>query len=345
MKYTKLPNTDIKISKICLGTMTWGGQNTEAEGHEQLDFAIDNGINFIDTAEMYSVPARQETQGSTEKIIGSWLAKNKNREKVVLASKITGPSPTFSFLRENLDFSKQSLEDALHKSLNRLQTDYLDLYQLHWPERSTNFFGKRDFTKDEDEKWKDNFAEVLDNLEGFKKQGKIRNIGISNETPYGLSRYLEENRKGKSKMITVQNPYSLLNRKDEIAMSEILLRENVGYLPYSPLGFGVLTGKYLNNKKPENGRITLFPQYSRYSNTTAVEATMRYNDIAKKHNLSLTQMSLAFIIQKPFVTAPIIGATSIKQLSENIESININLSEEILKEIDAVHNEIPNPAP
>ncbi len=345
MKYTTLPNTDLKISKICLGTMTWGEQNSETEGHSQLDFAREKGVNFIDCAEMYSVPGRKETQGSTEKIIGTWLSKNKNRDKIVLTSKITGPSPTFAFLRDKLDFSKKSLEDALHKSLERLQTDYLDLYQLHWPERNTNFFGKRDYTHNETEKWKDNFAEVLDNLEGFIKQGKIRNVGISNETPYGLSRYLEESRNGKPKMITVQNPYNLLNRKDEIAMSEILLRENVGYLAYSPLGFGQLTGKYLDDKKPENARVTLFPQYGRYHNQNSFEATKKYNEIAKKHNLSLTQMALAFIIQKKFITSPIIGATSLDQLSENIESINVNLSEEVLKDINEVHNQIPNPAP
>ncbi len=345
MKYTILPNTELKISKICLGSMTWGQQNSEAQGHAQMDFALDKGINFIDTAEMYSVPAKQETQGSTEKIIGTWFAKNKNRDKVILTSKITGPSPTFSFLRETLDFSKKSMEDAIHNSLERLQTDYIDLYQLHWPERNTNFFGKRDYSHDENEKWKDNFAELIDTLEIFIKQGKIRHIGISNETPFGAMRFLEEARKGKTKICTVQNPYNLLNRKDEIGLSEILYRENVGYLSYSPLGFGMLSGKYLENKKPENGRITLFPQYSRYSSSTAMEATRRYNEIAKNHNLSLTQMALAFILQKTFVTAPIIGATTMEQLSENIESINVNLSEEILKEIDKVHSEIPNPAP
>lgn len=344
MKYTTLPDTDIKVSKICLGSMTWGEQNTEEEGHAQLDYALDKGVNFIDTAELYSVPnPRAETYGSTERIIGSWLQKNNNRDQVVIASKIAGPAEFTKHIRTG-GYAKHEIEDAIHKSLERLGTDYIDLYQLHWPERSTNFFGQLGYTADEDEKWKDNFAQVLEGLQEFVKAGKIRHIGLSNETPYGLSRYLEEARKGAPKMITVQNPYSLLNRKDEVGLTEIMHRENVGHLPYSPLGFGQLTGKYLDGYPP-NARVTLFPNYSRYHNENSFEATRRYKKIADDHGLSLTQMSLAFVNTRPFVTANIIGATSIKQLEENIGSIDVKLSAEVLKGIEEVHSAIPNPAP
>ena len=344
MKYTKLPNTNLKVSKICLGSMTWGQQNTEAEGHSQIDFALENGVNFIDTAEMYSVPSNPETQGSTERIIGSWLKKSGKRDKIVLASKIAGPGDQVSHIRKNLGFSKEALKHAIDGSLKRLQTDYIDLYQLHWPDRNTNFFGKRGYKHDPDEKWQDNFKEILENLNDFIKSGKIRAIGLSNETPYGLMRYLEESKNNLPKVATVQNPYSLLNRKDEVGLTEVLHRENVGLLPYSPLGMGTLSGKYLNSS-PANARLTLFPQYARYTNEQAVKATRLYQDLANKHNLSLTHLALAFVNQQSFVTSSIIGATSIEQLSENIKSIEVELNNEILEEIDKIHEQIPNPAP
>ncbi len=343
MKYTTLPNTDIRVSKICLGTMTWGQQNTETEGHEQLDYAIDHGVNFIDTAELYSVPASKETQGSTEKIIGTWLQKTKKRDEVVIATKIVGPRDFVKHIRTD-GFTKAEFADAIDKSLQRLQTDYIDLYQLHWPERNTNFFGVRGYIHDDQEQWNDNFNDVLSYLDDFIKEGKIRQIGLSNETPYGVMRYAEEARKGTPKMITVQNPYNLLNRKDEIGLTEVLHRENIGHLPYSPLGFGQLTGKYLD-ETPQNARVTLFPQFSRYHNENSFKATRAYNEIAKKHGISLTQMALAFVNDRPFVTSNIIGATSIEQLKENIGSIDLTLSDAILKEIEAVHENIPNPAP
>ncbi|MGA9326795.1 MAG: NADP(H)-dependent aldo-keto reductase [Salegentibacter sp.] len=344
MKYNFLPNSELKVSKICLGTMTWGEQNTEAEGHEQLDYALDHGVNFIDTAEMYAVPARPETQGRTEEIIGTWLKKTKRRDEIVLASKVAGPGDAVAHIRENLGFSKEAMEEALNKSLQRLQTDFLDLYQLHWPERSTNFFGKRGFSKDENEEWEDNFSEILENLKDFVKAGKIKHIGLSNETPYGLMRFLEESKNDLPRVSTVQNPYSLLNRKDEIGLTEILHRENVGLLPYSPLGMGTLSGKHLDGIK-KNTRLSLFPQYSRYSGEQAVKATRDYQKIAQKHGLSLTHLALAFVNQQPFVTSNIIGATSLEQLEENIGSIDVELSEEIISEINKVHEANPNPAP
>jgi aryl-alcohol dehydrogenase-like predicted oxidoreductase len=345
MKYTTLPNTKIKVSKICLGSMTWGEQNNEEEAHEQLDYALEQGVNFIDTAEMYAVPAKAQTQGKTEAFIGTWLAKTGKRNDIILASKIAGPSRGFKYIREHMDFSANSLDDALHKSLDRLQTDYLDLYQLHWPERAVNIFGVRDYNHSSNNEWEDNIAAVLDRLESFVEAGKIRHIGLSNETPYGVMRYMEEHRKGKLKMVSVQNSYNLLQRRDEVGLTEVLHMENLGYLPYSPLAFGVLSGKYLNNNKPSDARVTLYPNYNRYSGNGAMLATEKYNEIAIKNGLSLSQMALAFVNQQEFVTSNIIGATSLPQLAENISSINVALSEEIIGEINAVHQQIPNPAP
>ena len=344
MKYTNLPNSDIKVSKICLGSMTWGEQNTEEEGHAQMDYALEQGVNFIDTAEMYSTPASKETQGSTEKIIGTWFQKSGNRDKVVLATKIAGPGKAVAHIRPNLGFSKDAMNDALSNSLKRLKTDYIDLYQLHWPERNSNFFGKRGFINDPSEEWEDNFKEILFNLNEFIKEGKIRKIGLSNESPYGVMRCLEEARNGAPKISTVQNPYSLINRKDEIGLTEIYHREEVGLFPYSPLGMGSLSGKYLNDKNAK-GRLTLFPQYNRYGNAQAVKAIEKYVNIAKIHQLKPAQMALAFVNMQPFVTSNIIGATTLDQLKENIGSIDLELSDKIIEEINEVHEQIPNPAP
>jgi aryl-alcohol dehydrogenase-like predicted oxidoreductase len=261
-----------------------------------------------------------------------------------LASKIAGPGEAVAHIRPNLDFGKEALTEAINNSLTRLQTDYLDLYQLHWPERSSNFFGQRGYLRDNTEEWEDNFKEVLFHLNEFIKSGKIRHIGLSNESPYGVMRYAEEARNGAPKICTVQNPYNLLNRKDEIGLTEIYHRENIGLFPYSPMGMGTLSGKYLD-KKPANARLTLFPQYSRYSNAQAIEATLKYCKIAERYNLQPAQMALAFVKMQPFVTSTIIGATSIEQLEQNIGSIDVTLSEEIIKEINEVHESIPNPAP
>ncbi len=345
MKYTTLPNTNIKVSKICLGTMTFGQQNSEADGHAQMDYAVANGVNFFDTAEMYSVPARQETYGSTEKILGSWFKKTGKREEIVLATKIAGPNPNFTYMREKNDFSPASMKFALDQSLQRLQTDYIDLYQLHWPERKTNFFGKRGFENQEDG-WEDNIREVLETLEGFIKAGKIKHIGLSNETPWGIMRFLEESKYNNLPRIsTIQNPYSLLNRQFEVGSAEVCMREKVGLFAYSPLAFGVLSGKFLTGESHPNARIKLFPQFSRYNSAQCTEATQRYSEIAKKHGISLAQMALAFVNQQAFVTSNIIGATTLEQLKENISSIDLVLSDEIITEINAVHAVIPDPAP
>ncbi|MCZ8229904.1 aldo/keto reductase [Flavobacterium sp.] len=345
MKYTTLPNTDIQVSKICLGTMTFGQQNTEAEGHAQMDYALEQGVNFFDTAEMYSVPARQETYGSTERILGTWFQKTGNRDKVVLATKIAGPNPNFTYMREKNDFSPASIQYALDKSLERLQTDYIDLYQLHWPERKTNFFGQRGF-KVQDDAWEDNIHAVLETLNGFIQQGKIKHIGLSNETPWGIMRFLEESKYHNLPRIkTVQNPYSLLNRLYENGSAEIGIRENVGLLAYSPMAFGVLSGKFLTGEAHPNARINLFPQFSRYNSEQSAAATRLYHEIAQQNGLTLTQLALAFIEQQPFVTSTIIGATTMDQLRENIDTINVTLSEELLQAIDGVQAKIPDPAP
>jgi aryl-alcohol dehydrogenase-like predicted oxidoreductase len=345
MKYTTLPNTDIKVSKICLGSMTWGNQNTEAEGHEQLDYAFERGVNFIDTAELYPVPAEAKTSGRTSEIIGTWFHKRGNRDKVILASKIAGPGDYTAHIRST-GFSSDAIREAVNEELKRLQTDYIDLYQLHWPERETNTFGVRDYKHNLNDYWADNFHDILETLDGLIKAGKIRQIGISNEKAWGTMRYLEEAKAHNlPRVVTIQNAYSLLNRLFEGDMAELSIRESIGLLAYSPLGCGVLTGKYIKGIEAENSRLNLFPRFSRYSSEQSTEATKRYMQIAEDHNLSLTHMALAFINQQPFITSNIIGATNLKQLKENIDSIDVSLSEEILSEIDKVQAVIPNPSP
>ncbi len=346
MKYTQLPHTAIEVSKICLGTMTWGRQNTEQEGHEQMDYAFNQGVNFFDAAELYPVPAKAELYGHTEQIIGNWFKKTGNRDKVVLASKIAGNGDYTKFIRTT-GFSRESIINAVEGSLERLQTDYIDLYQLHWPERNTNYFGKRGYEHDISDHWEDNFHQVLETLRDLIREGKLRHVGISNETPWGTMRYLEESKVHATlpRTITIQNPYSLLNRLFEVGLSEIAIREKIGLLAYSPLGFGALSGKYLGGRMPEGTRVALFPNYNRYTSEIATQATQKYYELAQANNISLAQMSLAFVNTRPFVTSTIVGATSIKQLKENIASIDVELSDEVLKGIDTIHNQIPNPAP
>ena len=345
MKYAKLPNTDIEVSDICLGTMTFGEQNNEAEGHQQLDYALEKGVNFIDTAELYAVPSRAETYGSTETIIGTWLRKTGNRNKVVLASKIAGPGDYTAHIRAT-GYAKQAIKDALHASLKRLQTSYLDLYQLHWPTRVTNYFGVRNYVHSESAEKEDNFLSVLETLNDFVVEGKIRHIGVSNETAWGAMKFLNEAEKHKlPRMKTIQNPYSLLNRTFEGGLAEVAMQENIGLLAYSPLAFGVLSGKYRNGQKPAKGRVTLFPKFDRYSSKQCQLAVELYHELALKNGLTLTELSLAFVRQQPWVASCIIGATTMGQLKENIATSNIVLSAEIIKEINQINEQIPNPAP
>lgn len=346
MNYTTLGNTSLKVSKICLGTMTFGQQNTEAEGHEQLFYAVEQGINFIDTAELYSVPARKETQGSTERIIGTWLKKRKQRDRLIIASKVASPWPGLTHLRNPLRFDKAQITEALNGSLQRLQTDYIDLYQLHWPERKTNFFGQLGYVHSPNDSWEDNFLEILEIFRDLIKEGKIRFFGISNETPWGLMHFLRLSEKYKlPRCASIQNPFNLLNRTFEVGLAEMAIRENAGLLAYSPMAFGLLSGKYHRWPKPQNTRISLFPTMARYNGKLAYKATEKYLKIAENHGLALAQMSLAFVNSRPFLTSNIIGATTMQQLKENIEAHRIQLSEDVVKEIESVHLEIPNPAP
>ncbi|MFN3752949.1 NADP(H)-dependent aldo-keto reductase [Flavobacterium sp.] len=344
MNYTTLPNTDIKVSKICLGTMTFGEQNTESDAHAQLDYAVDQGVNFIDTAEMYPIAARQATLGLTEKYIGSWLKKSGKRDNLVIATKIAGPNRGMEYIRKPLNFSKQSIHEAVELSLKNLQTDYIDLYQMHWPERVMNMFGQRGLSKIDDQ-WQDNFFEVLIVYDGLIKEGKIKHIGVSNENPYGVMKFLSESKRHNlPRIVTIQNPYSLLNRLFEVGLSEICLRENVGLMAYSPLGFSFLTGKHLNGIQSDS-RLGLFPQFSRYSNENCHKATKLYQELAQDHGLTLTQMALAFVNQQDFVMSTIIGATKIEQLQENIAAFEVQLSPEVVAGINKIQAVIPDPAP
>ena len=346
MKFKKLGNTNLDVSLICLGTMTWGEQNTQEEGFEQMDYAIEKGINFFDTAELYAIPPKEKTYGKTEEIIGNWFRLRKNRDKVILASKIAGPG--LKWIRGGgSQYSPKSIEEALHNSLKRLKTDYIDLYQLHWPERNTNYFGDLDYEHNKEEKNWNSFESILKTLKKFIDQGKIRYIGISNETPWGFSKFLEIAKEQKlPRIVSVQNPYNLVNRAYEIGMSEISMREKAGLLAYSPLAAGYLTGKYRNNQMPKNSRMDLFyDNYPRYHNERTYEAVDEYFDIAEKKKISLTQLSQAFVNSRDFVTSNIIGATTMEQLKENIDSISISLDQETMDEINLIHQKIPNPAP
>lgn len=349
MQFRPLANTGILLPEICLGTMTFGEQNTQAEAFQQLDYALDRGLYFWDTAEMYPVPPKPETQGSTESIIGNWIQQHGGREKLFLASKIAGPSQGGSYIRDGQTrFNASDISSALDGNLKRLQTDYIDLYQLHWPQRPTNFFGKLGYDNQEAENTKEvtSLEETLSALSDEIKKGRIRYIGLSNETPWGTMKFLHLAEKlGLEKFVSVQNPYSLLNRTYEVGMSEIAKYEGVGLLAYSPLAFGYLTGKFRNGAHPENARVTRFSRFSRYSNPESEWATEQYAQLAEQHGLSLTQLALAFIKQQFFVTSIIIGATNLDQLKENIDAFDINLSEDVLKGIEAIHKQQPNPAP
>lgn len=344
MQYNILGTTDVRVSKICLGTMTFGEQNTEKEAHEQLNYAIQQGVNFIDTAEMYPVPPCKGTQGLTEEYIGSWLKKSSQRDKIILATKVAGPG-MMSYLRNGPQLSPEHINAAINASLKRLQTDYIDLYQVHWPSRNTNYFGKLGYqhnNKDTSTSIEDTYACLVKCVE----QGKVRHIGISNETPWGAMKYQHLARTRKwPYVVSIQNPYNLLNRTFEIGMAEISHRENIGLLAYSPLGFGVLSGKYLNSMLPDKARLTLFERFNRYSNKKGIKATQAYCNLAIKNGYLPAQMALSFVTSRPFVTSNIIGATSIDQLKENLASVLLELPNEVLEEIEMIHQEYQNPCP
>lgn len=346
MQYKELASTNWKVSTICLGTMTFGEQNSQEEAFEQIDYALDHGVNFMDTAEMYSVPGRAETYGSTERIIGNWIEARGGRDRFYLATKATGPSRNMHWISDNLGFSKARLTEALEKSLRNLKTDYIDLYQLHWPERNTNCFSVRGYKHRADEHWDDNFNEALDTLDSFIQAGKIRAWGLSNETPYGVLRTeMEAAEHGYHSAASIQNPYSLLNRTFEIGLAEMAIKTKMPLLAYSPLGFGRLTNKFHNGTDTPAHRINKFPQMARYNKPPALKAAKAYYELAQANGMSLATMALAFINQQAFVGSNIIGATNLEQLKENIASADVLLSNDILKEIEKIHESIPNPAP
>ncbi|MES1954255.1 NADP(H)-dependent aldo-keto reductase [Salinisphaera hydrothermalis] len=348
MEYRKLGPTALEVSAICLGTMTFGEQNSEADAHEQLDYALDRGVNFIDAAEMYPVPPRAETQGRTETYIGSWLARTGRRDDVVLATKVTGHARTpMEYLRdgETPRLTPDHIRRAIEGSLARLQTDHIDLYQLHWPDRSTNTFGKRGYIHDASETPVP-IEETLGELARLVDEGKIRYVGLSNETPWGVMRFLRAaERESLPRAVSIQNPYSLLNRTFEIGLAECSIREQIGLLAYSPLAFGMLSGKYLDGAKPEGARLTRWERFARYSGERAAQATADYVALAREHGLDPAQMALAYVTSRDFVTSNIIGATTMEQLASNIDSAELTLSDEVLAGIEAIHADNPDPSP
>ncbi|ELH0897057.1 NADP(H)-dependent aldo-keto reductase [Vibrio fluvialis] len=344
MQYTKLPHSSLEISKLCLGTMTFGEQNTQAEAFSQLDYALERGINFIDTAEMYPVPPKAETQGKTEEFIGNWLEKSGKREKVVLATKVAGPR-NVPYIRENMALDHRHIHQAIDDSLSRLKTDYIDLYQLHWPQRQTNTFGQLNYPYP-DQQEEVTLIETLEALSDLVRMGKVRYIGVSNETPWGLMTYLRLAEKHDlPRMVSIQNPYNLLNRSFEVGLSEISHYEGVKLLAYSPMAFGVLSGKYLNGARPTGARCSLFERFQRYFTPQGLKATEAYVNLAREFGLDPAQMALAFVNQRPFVASNIIGATNLQQLKSNIDSLELELSEELLFKIQEIGTLYSNPCP
>lgn len=345
MQYRQLGDSELQVSEIGLGTMTFGQQNTLEEAHQQLDCALFHGVNFIDAAEMYPVPARQETQGLTEEYIGQWLVR-KQRDRLIIATKIAGPSRHLNWIRHGPQaIDRPNIEQAVNDSLKRLQTDYIDLYQIHWPNRYVPLFGQTVFDPNQ---IRDTvpIAEQLTAFADLIKAGRIRYLGLSNETPWGVAQFCQVARQlGLPKVVSIQNAYNLINRVFETALAETCYYENLGLLAYSPLGFGSLTGKY-SQEKPANARLILFPGFGqRYSKPNVDVAVVAYGAIAKQHNLSPVSLALAFVRQQWFVTSTIIGATTLTQLEENLASLQVSLSPEIVAEINQVHSRYPNPAP
>lgn len=345
MEYSSLGNTDLKVSKICLGSMTWGEQNSEVEAHQQISCALDEGVNFLDAAEMYPVPPRPETQGLTESYIGSWLQKTGGRDGLIIATKIAGPGDWLSHIRGGSRLDGAHIDQALESSLRRLNTSYVDIYQLHWPERTTNYFGQLGYAHQFDEDVVP-LKETLLVLKQKIEQGYVRHWGLSNETPWGLMTAIQLCKElGMPAPVSIQNPYNLLNRSFEVGLSECSIRESVGLLAYSPLAFGVLSGKYLGGARPTGARLSLYDRFTRYTHERAELATKAYNEVAETYGLSLTQLALAFVNQQPFVTSNIIGATNIAQLKENLSSIDVKLPDEASTEIEKLHAQHTIPCP
>lgn len=343
MQTRPLGDTGMEVSRLCLGTMTFGEQNSEADAHEQLDRAVAFGINFIDTAEMYPVPPQAATQGRTERYIGSWLRRRNCRDDVILATKAAGPG--LDHIRGGPRLTRDHLHRAIDDSLSRLTTDYIDLYQLHWPDRNANFFGKLGYTPQEEED-ATSLEETLSALKELVDAGKVRAIGLSNDTPWGVMRSLRlADTMGVPRIASIQNPYNLLNRSFEVGLAEIAHREQVGLLAYSPLAFGVLSGKYLDGARPPKGRLTLFERFKRYTSDVAEQATHAYVKIARQHDLDPAQMALAYVNSRPFLTSNIIGATTMDQLESNIASEGLRLDQEVIDAIEEVHKQFPNPCP
>ena len=344
MIYHKLPHSNLEISKICLGSMTFGEQNSQADAFNQLDYALERGVNFIDTAEMYPVPPKQNTQGATEQYIGNWLEKSGKREKVVLATKVAGPR-NVPYIRDDMKLDRRHIHQAIDDSLTRLKTDYVDLYQLHWPQRQTNTFGQLNYPYP-DEQQEVTLIETLEALAELIRDGKVRYIGVSNETPWGVMSLLKLAEKHNlPRIVSIQNPYNLLNRSFEVGLAEISHFEGVELLAYSPLAFGCLSGKYLNGQRPEGARCSVFERFVRYFTPQGIAATQAYVELARDHDLDPAQMALAFVNQRPFVAANIIGATTMEQLKMNIDSVSIKLSDAILADIQAIGTTYSNPCP
>lgn len=348
MEYRSLGRTGLQVSVIGLGTMTFGEQNTEAEGHAQIDRALDHGVNLVDTSEMYAVPPRVETYGSTERIIGAWIRKGGKRDRIILCSKVAGPGHALGldYVRGGDNaLDRQNILEAIDASLRRLQTDYLDLYQVHWPGRATNFFGRLGYQHVEADDATP-IEETLEVLGELVQSGKVRHVGVSNETPWGLHRYLHiAHEQGLPRVASIQNPYSLLNRSFEVGLAEMAVKEDVGLLAYSPLGFGVLTGKFLDGARPPSARIVRWSRFVRYSGPLAEQATAKYVAIARRHGLEPAQMALAFVNRQHFVASTLIGATTMAQLETNLASIEVRLSDDVIREIEEVHQTHPNPCP
>jgi len=345
MEYRILGGSELRVSALCLGSMTWGRQNSEAQAHAQLDLAVARGVNFIDSAEMYPIPPNAPTQGLTERYIGSWLAARGGREQLVIATKAAGPGAAMQHIRGGPRLNREQLRTAVEGSLTRLRTDYIDLYQLHWPERSANFFGQLDYVH-RPERDGTPLLESLQALAELVAEGKVRAIGLSNETPWGVMRFVQlAEQFGLPRVVSLQNPYSLLNRSVEVGLAEVLLREKLGLLAYSPLGFGTLSGKYLGGARPRDARLTLFPSYQRYSTAAGIAATERYVALAREWGLQPAQLALAFVTSRPFVGSTVIGATRLHQLQSNLDSIRLRLSAEQLAALAAVHGYYSNPCP